>query len=88
MKVSELNNILQSKKVPEHWYAINGLKENAHCIRKCGIISQKWEVLFFERGDKYSVFVTESESEASQEFLTRVLDGWEFHLKRKESQND
>jgi hypothetical protein len=88
MKVSELNNILQSKKVPEHWYAINGLKENAQCIRKCGIFRQSWEVFFFERGGKYSVFVTDSEDVAAEEFLNRILDDWEFHLKRKESQND
>lgn len=88
MKVSELNDILQSKKVPEHWYAINGLKEDAVCIVKSGIFHQNWEVFYVERGKKYEVFVTSTENEACEYFLERIIDTWERYKKRKETQND
>ena len=73
MTISELKERLTVEKIPTGWYNLEqtGHKDDTTCLR---FSDNKWFVYYTERGKKYEESEFESEAEACEELLTRMLD--------------
>ena len=72
MKVTELQNILQSWKVSDQLYSImiGGLPNEKLCLVQ--LSEKEWEVYYSERGKKTGIKVFSSEDEACEYFLQKM----------------
>lgn len=68
VKYEQLENYLQSKKIPEKYYSIGNDKEDSICIN----FISKWLVYYSERGEKKVFLESFNEEEACQLFLLIV----------------
>lgn len=71
MNKSELLNELEQRNVPAREYSLRGsYKEDAVCLLE---ENGKFEVVYFERGQKRIIGTHTSESEACKAFLKEML---------------
>jgi hypothetical protein len=49
MKLNELKQILNNKKIPVSLYSLNGIKDG-DCL--CIILNNKWQLIHIDRGNK------------------------------------
>lgn len=72
MKKEELRNILRKKGVPDYYYNIDAIGEvdQRVCLTFDG---EKWEVCYSERGKKFDVIMYQTEDEACEEVLKRLV---------------
>ncbi|UCH51605.1 MAG: hypothetical protein JSV54_02265 [Chloroflexota bacterium] len=83
MNREELENILEKEGVIKRAYSLYGLVgDDDRLILDRG--QDKWEVYYFERGEKIKLNIFETEDEACNHFLNRILKWPE--LKRRASQ--
>jgi hypothetical protein len=84
MKRDELKMTLERERVNPRFYSISGVT-GAPIDDQCVLREDKgkWMVYYFERGQKTSLRIFESEHEACQYFLEWVLSVPELRLKEK-----
>jgi len=72
VNIETLHEELIKKKIPPSWYMLTdkGISDLKTCIR---FIDNKWCVYFSERGMKFRLQMYETESEACNELLSRMI---------------
>lgn len=84
MKRIELVTILEREQIDPRFYSIYGLTKPP-IVEQCvlGREGNKWVVYYFERGERSSLRVFNTEDEACRYFLDWILSDPYFRLKGK-----